>query len=112
MSKIDPVHRSGLPPVDPTAGLNDSLPAQDIAHPDVINAVKSSHKSDLSGDRRELVMSVDPESGRLVTKVIERDSEDVVFQQPPDRILDLAREIRRRHRGLPVSDEAPRRRPA
>jgi uncharacterized FlaG/YvyC family protein len=101
MSAIDPIRRSDLQPVDVTAGLNEPAPAYDKQTVDTVEPVKSTDQSAMNFDHRELTFDVDPESDRVILQVIDQKTKDVIFQQPPDRIVKLAREQRENARHYP-----------
>lgn len=96
MSAIDPVRRVVLlQQVGPAADLNEPAPVSDKQSVETVEPVKSANQADLHGDRRELTFNVDTESDRLVLKVIDEKTRDVIFQDPAERLVKLARE--RRH---------------
>jgi len=102
MSAIDPIRRGSLQPAaDPTANLNESSPAYDKQNVETVEPVKSTNQTDLTCDHRELTFNVDPESDRVILQVVDEKTKEVIYQQPPDRIVRLARESRLKARHAP-----------
>jgi len=98
MTSIEPVRRNPLQPVGPEAPLNNPAPVEDGRNTDIVPPVHSSNQTELAADHRELSFAVDPESDRVILRVIDEKTKDVVFQDPSDRILELAREMRQHAR--------------
>jgi uncharacterized FlaG/YvyC family protein len=94
MSKIGPVQRNPLLNAEFYADLNE--PAHALKSEDVpqVDPVKSINKTELLGDRREIQPGVDAETDRLVLQVVDKDTNEVVFQSPSEVTLRLAREMR------------------
>jgi uncharacterized FlaG/YvyC family protein len=96
MSAIDPVRRHVLLPHTGTAAnLNEPSPVSGKDRGETIEPVKSAHQTDLHSDCRELTFDIDTESDRLIVRVIDEKTRDIVYQDPSDRLVQLARE--RRH---------------
>ena len=75
-----------LTPGPPSAGQRAS--AQSL-----IRAVKAINAADLFGPQNELTFIKDRGSNQVVTRVIDRDSHEVVMQIPSEQVLRLAEEI-------------------
>jgi flagellar protein FlaG len=56
----------------------------------LIQAVRSVNESMLPGDNREMTYSVDPATRRIVFKLIDKETQDVIRQVPPEYLLRLA----------------------
>lgn len=56
----------------------------------LIQAVRSLNKSELLGQQSELTYSIDRETRRPVVKVVDRETQAVLFQIPPSYVLELA----------------------
>ncbi len=84
----------------PTLVDNSSRPSVQIAaeNRQLIQAVKSLSKSDMLmlGSDNELTYSVDRETRRAVVKVIHKETKQVLYQVPPETVLELAREAQKR----------------
>ena len=98
MSKIEPIHRD--PALNPETYLTTSGTEPTPVNPtaEAVNPVSASSKQELLGDRRGIAMNYDAESGTLVTQVVDRKTKEVVYQAPPDRIVELAKEMKRNGR--------------
>jgi len=58
----------------------------------LIQAVQSANEGKLLGENREMTYSVDPGTRRLVFKLIDKKTKDVIRQVPPEYLLRLAEE--------------------
>jgi uncharacterized FlaG/YvyC family protein len=58
----------------------------------LIQAVKAINKSQLAGDSRELTYSLDPSTRRIIFKLVDKETQDVIRQVPPEYLLRLAEE--------------------
>jgi uncharacterized FlaG/YvyC family protein len=56
----------------------------------VVQAVKALNKSEMFGEDNNLEFERDPESKRMVVKVVNRTTGDVVSQIPPEYVLRLS----------------------
>ena len=56
----------------------------------VVQAVKALNRSEMFGQDNTLTFQRDPETQRMVVKVINRKTNDVVAQIPPEYVLRLA----------------------
>ena len=63
--------------------------------PDVVQAVKAVNEASLFGKQYELSFDTDPNSGRTLLRLVDRNTREVVRQIPPDYVLRLAREVNR-----------------
>lgn len=98
MPKIEPIHRDPIQNAEAyqNAVGTEATPARQPV--ETVDPVQASSKQELLGDRRGISMDIDPESGVLVTRVVDHRTEEVVYQAPPDRIVELAREMKRKYR--------------
>lgn len=62
----------------------------------VVQAVKALNKSEMFGGDNGLEFQRDPESKRLVVKVVNRTTGDVISQIPPEYVLRLAEELKQK----------------
>ena len=96
MSAIEPArHNVLLPHTGTAANLNEPAPVSDKENVETIEPVKSANRADMQSDPRELTFDIDTESDQLILRVIDERTKDVVYQDPSDRLVKLARE--RRH---------------
>lgn len=59
----------------------------------VVQAVKALNKSEMFGEENDLVFQRDPETRRMVVKVVNRNTKDVVSQIPAEYLLRLADDL-------------------
>jgi len=71
-----------------TSVLNDKLLNKNIAQDDVLQAVKQANKA-LEGTNRRFEYSVHEQTKTLMIKVINSDTDEVIREIPPEKILDL-----------------------
>jgi len=90
--EITPIERSlqVLPTVAPVTGTEKLA-----EHREVIQAVKAVNGAELLGEDNELTFQMDRQTQRMVVRVVNRKTGDVVSQVPPDYVLRLAAEVRR-----------------
>jgi flagellar protein FlaG len=62
----------------------------------VVQAVKALNQSEMFGEENDLVFQKDPDSRRMVVKVINRKTKDVISQIPPEYVLRLAEELKQK----------------
>jgi uncharacterized FlaG/YvyC family protein len=60
---------------------------------DVVQAVKALNGTDMFGEN-ELTFQKDPQTHRMVIKIINRDTQEVVMQIPPEYVVQLAEDIK------------------
>jgi uncharacterized FlaG/YvyC family protein len=63
---------------------------------EVVQAVKALNGTEMFGPENELRYQQDPETRRLVVKVVNRKTNDVVSQVPPEYILRLSEDLKLR----------------
>jgi len=68
-------------------------PDQRAAAQSVIQAVKAVNSADLFGPENEITFVKDPNSNRLLTRVVTRDSHELVAQIPSEEVLRMAEEF-------------------
>jgi uncharacterized FlaG/YvyC family protein len=57
------------------------------------SAARVVNSSQVLGEQNELVFTIDPASRRVVARIVDRDTQKVVEQLPPEYILRLAEEL-------------------
>ena len=70
-------------PVDPTARTREDVEAQQT----VVAAVRALNKSELLGSDRELQFARDSQTQKMVIKIVDSRSGDVLSQLPPEQVL-------------------------
>jgi uncharacterized FlaG/YvyC family protein len=82
--------------------ITQALPAAATAIPvdkaaenrEVVQAVKALNNTEMFGQDNELVFQRDPQTQRMVVKVINRKTKDLISQTPPEYVLRLAEDIK------------------
>lgn len=64
-------------------------------HRQVVQAVKAVNGTEMFGPENELRFQKDPESKRMVVRVVNRKTSEVLSQVPAEYVLRLAEDIRR-----------------
>lgn len=105
--QIDPSRSAGN--VWATAVSPASPTERKTAEPEMIEAVKAVNKANLFGERYELTFSMDRQQRRMLVKLVDRDTKEVVRQVPAEYVLRLARNLGDGPR-LPSSDGSAGRR--
>jgi uncharacterized FlaG/YvyC family protein len=87
---ISPInHNTALPVAAP------AIPAERAAeNREVIQAVKAVNSAGFFGDQNELAFQLDPKTHRVLIRVINRKTKEVVDQYPPEYILRLAEDLK------------------
>lgn len=62
---------------------------------DVVQAVKALNGTEMFGPENELRFQKDPQTQRMVVRLVNRKTSEVVTQVPPEYVLRLAEETRR-----------------
>jgi uncharacterized FlaG/YvyC family protein len=90
--EITAVDRSAQPMVAPAA----TVPVDQAAeNREVVKAVKALNGTEMFGDDNQLTFRRDPETQRMVIRVVNRKTEEVVTQIPPEYVLRLAEDLKR-----------------
>jgi flagellar protein FlaG len=61
---------------------------------EVVQAVKALNNTQMFGEENDLVFQKDPQTKRMVVKVVNRQTKDVVSQIPPEYVLELAANLK------------------
>jgi uncharacterized FlaG/YvyC family protein len=71
------------------------IPAEKAAeNREVVQAVKALNRTEMFGDENDLVFQKDPSTQRMIVKVVNRKTKDVVSQVPPEYVLRLAGDLK------------------
>ena len=71
------------------------VPAQKAAETrEVVQAVKALNSTEMFGPENDLVFQKDPQTQRMVIKVVNRKTKDLVSQIPPEYVLRLAENLK------------------
>jgi uncharacterized FlaG/YvyC family protein len=63
---------------------------------EIVQAIKALNGAEMFGPENELRYQQDPETRRLVVKVVNRKTQDVVSQVPAEYILRISEDLKRR----------------
>jgi uncharacterized FlaG/YvyC family protein len=80
----------------PTSDRPPLVPQMDLSNREAVAAVEAINKLELLGQNNELVFQVDPQTRRPVMLIRNRYSKEVLVRVPPDYVLRLAAELRRK----------------
>jgi uncharacterized FlaG/YvyC family protein len=61
---------------------------------DVVQAVKALNGTDMFGEN-ELTFQKDPQTHRMVIKIVNRNTQEVVMQIPPEYVVELAEDLKK-----------------
>jgi flagellar protein FlaG len=73
----------------------ETAPADQAAeNRDVIRAVKALNGTEMFGEENELTFQRDPSTQRMVVRIVNRNTKEVVSQIPPEYVLRLAEDAK------------------
>jgi flagellar protein FlaG len=73
-----------------TAPVQAPTPAQTAEHRELVKAVKAVNQAELFGQGNELTYAIDRDTRRLVTRIVDKNTGDLVDQIPAEYVLRLA----------------------
>lgn len=89
--EITAVDRSGHPMAAPA----EAVPAAQAAeNREIVKAVQAVNGTEMFGDESQLVFQRDPESHRMVVRLVNRKTGEVIAQIPPEYVLRLAEDLK------------------
>jgi uncharacterized FlaG/YvyC family protein len=91
--EISAVERSALASSVPAAPAPVDQAAENR---EVVRAVKALNGTEMFGQDNQLTFRKDPETQRMVIRVVNRETEEVVVQIPPEYVLRLAEDLKRK----------------
>jgi uncharacterized FlaG/YvyC family protein len=65
-----------------------------VENREVVKAVKALNKTEMFGRESDLVFQRDPQTRRMVVKVVDRKTKDVISQVPAEYVLRLAEDLK------------------
>jgi flagellar protein FlaG len=81
--------------VQPLAGAAPVAPVEQRAEQrEIIQAVKALNAAEMFGQQNELLFHMDRQARRMVIQVVNRQTQEVVTQVPPEYVLRLAEDLR------------------
>ncbi len=89
--EITAVDRSALPTATASAAV---LADRAAGNREVVRAVKALNGTEMFGDENQLVFRRDPETGRMVVRLVNKTTEEVVAQIPEEYVLRLAEDLK------------------
>ena len=89
--EIAPVGQSLKPVAAPVEGVHADQAAENR---DLIRAVKALNGSEMFGEENELTFQRDPSTQRMVVRIVNRNTREVVSQIPPEYVLRLVEDTR------------------
>jgi flagellar protein FlaG len=73
------------------------IPAENASeNRQVVQAVRAVNKSEMFGQDNAVEFQRDPETKRMVVKVVNRTTKDVISQIPPEYVLRLAEDLKQK----------------
>jgi len=82
--------------IDVTAQVLAPTPADKAARQELVKAVQAVNQAELYGSGRELTFSIDRNTRRLVTKLVDKNTGEVVDQIPAEYVIHLAEEYKQK----------------
>src|SRR3954468_22103630 len=89
--EITAIDRNAQPHAAPVATIPVDQAAQNR---EVVRAVKALNATEMFGQENQLVFRRDPETQRMVVRLVNRTTEEVVSQIPAEYLLRLAEDLR------------------
>ena len=89
--EITAVDRSAQPLVAPAAAVPVDRANENR---EVVRAVKALNGTEMFGEENQLQFRRDPETQRMVIRVVNRKTEEVISQIPPEYVLRLAEDLK------------------
>jgi uncharacterized FlaG/YvyC family protein len=83
--------------VQPVTAPVETVPADQAAeNRDVVRAVKALNASEMFGGENELTFQRDPATQRMIVRIVNRNTKEVVSQIPAEYVLRLAEDLKSR----------------
>ncbi len=86
---ISAIHLQPLAATAPVAPV-----AQPPEHREIIQAVRALNAAEMFGQQNELLFHMDRQAHRIVLQVVNRETQEVVAQVPPEYVLRLAEDLK------------------
>jgi uncharacterized FlaG/YvyC family protein len=81
--------------VQPVTAPVETVPADQVAeNREVVRAVKALNGSEMFGEENELMFQRDQATKRMVVRIVNRTTKEVVSQIPPEYVLRLAEDLK------------------
>ncbi len=86
---------TGIHRVEQAAPTSVAAPVDHAAEArDLVRAVKALNQTEMFGQDNELEFQRDPASRRMIARVVNRKTKEVVSQVPPEYVLRLAQDLK------------------
>ena len=85
---------SGIQRVALTLPAAVATPVDQAPGRDLVRAVKALNQTEMFGQDNELEFQRDPNSRRMVIRVVNRKTKEVISQAPPEYVLRLAQDLK------------------
>jgi uncharacterized FlaG/YvyC family protein len=69
-------------------------PQEQTAPAELVSAVRAINRTELLGERTELMFARDPETNRPIVRIVDKDTQEILDQIPPESILSLAASLK------------------
>ena len=84
--------------VQPVTAPVETVPADQAAeNRDVVRALKALNGSEMFGEENELTFQRDPSTQRMVVRIVNRSTKEVVSQIPPEYVLRLSEDMKQQN---------------
>lgn len=88
---VSPIQRGNSTQSAPTA----AIPADRATeNREIVQAVKAVNQAELFGQDSQLMFQRDPETQRMVIRMVNRTTNEVISQIPPEYVLRLAKDLK------------------
>jgi uncharacterized FlaG/YvyC family protein len=92
MNSVDGIGSAGQPPA---TALSAAVPPEQTAqNRELIQAIKAVNGAELFGNSAELTFALDRQTRRPVVRFVDRQTNEVIEQIPPEYVLRLAEELK------------------
>ncbi len=68
---------------------------------EIVSALKALNRTEMFGEDQELTFILDRETQRPVVRLVNRNTQEVIRQIPPDYVLQAAKELEQRQKSPP-----------
>lgn len=91
MNSVDAVHAASQ---SLAAAVVTVPPEKSPEHREIIQAVKAVNASGMFGANNELTFVLDRETRRAVVRIVDRDTNELIRQIPPEYLLRIAKDLK------------------
>lgn len=91
MNAVDAVHAAGQ---SLAAAVATAPPEKSTEQREIIQAVKAVNASEMFGINSEVAFAIDRETRRPVVRIVDRNTNEVIRQIPPEYLLRMAQDLK------------------